>query len=107
MPISFSTTGAISYAWIQIGCIFFLLLKDHSAYGRRFQFHQMGTADRQSPGLVLRGSPALAVMIYVLLINFLFIHWLSRVMVGLYCLHYFNQVSSSPFDCTRGRKCRC
>jgi len=105
MPISFSTYQVISYAWIGLAvCIFFLLLKITAPYGRHSST-KWGPQIANHLGWFFMESPALAVMIYVLLINFS-VHSLAiEVMVGLYCLHYFNRSFIFPFRLhTRGKK---
>ncbi len=105
MPISFSAFQSIAYAWIGIAIfIFFLLLKITAPYGRHSSA-KWGPLIANHLGWFFMEFPALVVMLYVLVINFSTHSLAIEVMIGLYCLHYFNRSFIFPFRLhTRGKK---
>lgn len=105
MPISFSTYQAIAYTWIGIALfIFFLLLKITAPYGRHSSA-KWGPQIANHLGWFFMEFPALLVMTYVLITNFSTKDMVTEVMIGLYCLHYFNRSFIFPFRLhTKGKK---
>ena len=105
MPISFSTYQLISYAWIGLAVlIFFLLLRVTAPYGRHTS-SKWGPQIDNHFGWFFMEFPALIVMIYVLVRNFSTHSIAIELMIGLYCLHYFNRSFIFPFRIhTKGKK---
>lgn len=105
MPISFSAFQLIAYVWISIAIfIFFLLMKITAPYGRHSSA-KWGPLIANHLGWFFMEFPALVVMLYVLAINFSTHSLAIAVMIGLYCLHYFNRSFIFPFRLhTRGKK---
>lgn len=105
MPISFSAFQLIAYVWISIAIfIFFLLMKITAPYGRHSSA-KWGPLIANHLGWFFMEFPALVVMLYVLVINFSTHSLAIAVMIGLYCLHYFNRSFIFPFRLhTRGKK---
>lgn len=105
MPISFSAFQSIAYAWIGIAIfIFFLLLKITAPYGRHSSAN-WGALIANHLGWFFMEFPALVVMTYVLIQNSSSHSAVIEVMIGLYCLHYFNRSFIFPFRLhTKGKK---
>lgn len=105
MPISFSAFQSIAYAWIGIAIfIFFLLLKITAPYGRHSSA-KWGPLIANHLGWFFMEFPALVVMTYVLIQNSSSHSAVIEVMIGLYCLHYFNRSFIFPFRLhTKGKK---
>lgn len=105
MLISFSTYQLIFYVWIAIAiAIFFLLLKIAAPYGRHASA-KWGPQIDNHYGWFFMEFPALAVMLYVLVKTYSVESIAVTVMIGLYCLHYFNRTCIFPFRLhTRGKK---
>ena len=105
MPISFSAFQSIAYAWIGIAIfIFFLLLKITAPYGRHSSAN-WGPLIANHLGWFFMEFPALVVMTYVLIQNSSSHSAVIEVMIGLYCLHYFNRSFIFPFRLhTKGKK---
>ena len=105
MLISFSTYLAIIYTWIGIAVfIFFLLLRIAAPYGRHTSV-KWGPLIDNHYGWFFMEFPALVVMLYVLIRNFSTHSIAIEIMIGLYCLHYFNRSFIFPFRLhTKGKK---
>lgn len=105
MPISFADYEIIFYIWIGIAvAIFFLLLKITAPYGRHAS-SKWGPQIANRYGWFFMESPALAVMLYVLIMTFSVQSIVVTIMIGLYCFHYFNRTFIFPFRIhTRGKK---
>lgn len=105
MPISFSTYQLISYSWIGLAVlIFFLLLRVTAPYGRHTS-SKWGPQIDNHFGWFFMEFPALLVMTYVLIRNFSTHSIAIELMIGLYCLHYFNRSFIFPFRIhTKGKK---
>ena len=105
MLIPFSTYQVIFYVWIGIAiCIFFLLLKVVAPYGRHSSA-KWGPLIDNHIGWLLMELPALAIMIFFFVKNFTKDNTAIEIMIGLFCLHYFNRTFIFPFRLhTRGKK---
>ncbi len=105
MLISFATYELIFYIWIGIAvAIFFLLLKIAAPYGRHASA-KWGPQIDNHYGWFLMEFPALAVMLYILVKTYSVQSAVVTIMIGLYCLHYFNRTFIFPFRLhTRGKK---
>lgn len=105
MPITFSTYQLITYVWIGIAVlIFLLLLRVTAPYGRHTS-SKWGPQIDNHFGWFFMEFPALLVMIYVLIRNFSTHSMAIELMIGLYCLHYFNRSFIFPFRIhTKGKK---
>ncbi len=105
MLIPFSTYQLIFYIWIGFAvAVFFLLLKIAAPYGRHSSA-KWGPQIDNHYGWLMMELPALAVMIYYLAINFSMYNLVIVLMIGLFCLHYFNRTFVFPFRLhTRGKK---
>ena len=105
MLISFSTYQLIFYIWITIAVfIFFLLLKIAAPYGRHAS-SKWGPQVDNHYGWLMMELPALAVMILFFIKNFSTKNIAIELMIGLFCLHYFNRTFIFPFRLhTRGKK---
>lgn len=97
MPISFSTYQLIIYSWIGLAVlIFLLLLRVTAPYGRHTSA-KWGPQIDNHLGWFFMEFPALVVMTYVLIRNFSTHSMAIEIMIGLYCLHYFNRSFVFPF----------
>lgn len=105
MLISFSTYQLIFYIWISIAiAVFFLLLKIVAPYGRHAS-GKWGPQVDNHYGWLLMELPALIVMIVFFVLNFSTQSMAIEMMIGLFCLHYFNRSFIFPFRLhTRGKK---
>ncbi|HMU10855.1 MAG TPA: hypothetical protein PKC54_12655 [Ferruginibacter sp.] len=105
MPITFSTYQLITYVWIGMAVlIFFLLLRVTAPYGRHTS-SKWGPQIDNHFGWFFMEFPALLVMLYVLIRNFPTHSIAIELMIGLYCLHYFNRSFIFPFRIhTKGKK---
>lgn len=105
MLISFSTYRVIFYVWISIAVfIFFLLLKVTAPYGRHSSA-KWGPQIDNHYGWLMMELPALVVMLFFLVKNFSADNSPVELMIGLFCLHYFNRTFIFPFRLhTRGKK---
>lgn len=105
MLISFSTYRIIFFIWISIAVfIFFLLLKVTAPYGRHAS-SKWGPQIDNHYGWFIMEFPALIVMLYFLIKNFSLQLYTIEIMIGLFCLHYFNRTFIFPFRLhTRGKK---
>jgi hypothetical protein len=105
MLISFSNYQVIFYAWISIAvCIFFLLLKINAPYGRHASAKWGPQVDNHYAWLMME-LPALAIMSFFFIQNFSKVNTVIEIMIGLFCIHYFNRTFIFPFRLhTRGKK---
>jgi hypothetical protein len=105
MFISFSAYQAIFYIWISIAVfIFFLLLKIAAPYGRHASAKWGPQVDNHY-GWMTMELPALVVMMICFVSNFAKENITIELMIGLYCLHYFNRSFIFPFRLhTQGKK---
>jgi len=105
MLISFDTYLLIFTIWIVVAiAIFFLLLKVTAPYGRHSSANWGPQIDNHY-GWFLMEFPALAVMLFVFIKIFSIQNLPIAIMIGLYCLHYFNRTFIFPFRLhTRGKK---
>jgi 3-oxo-5-alpha-steroid 4-dehydrogenase 1 len=105
MFISFDTYRTIIYVWLGIAVfIFFLLLRIAAPYGRHTSA-KWGPLIDNHYGWFFMEFPALLVMGYVLARNFSTHPAAIEIMIGLYCLHYFNRSFIFPFRLhTKGKK---
>ena len=105
MLISFSTYKVIFYIWISSAVlIFFLLLKIAAPYGRHSSA-KWGPQVANHYGWLMMELPALAVMTFFFVKNFAKENMSIEIMIGLFCLHYFNRSFVFPFRLhTRGKK---
>lgn len=103
--ISYSSYRIFLYSWIALAVIiFFLLLKVTAPYGRHASA-KWGPAISNRFGWSIMEF-AVLLMLAVMVVPF--IHSLSAaswVMIGLFCIHYFNRTFIFPFRLhTRGKK---
>ncbi|MBK6381368.1 MAG: 3-oxo-5-alpha-steroid 4-dehydrogenase [Chitinophagaceae bacterium] len=105
MLIPFSTYQVIFYVWIGIAvCIFFLLLKVVAPYGRHSSA-KWGPLISNHYGWLFMELPALAIMVFFFAKNYSNDKTAIEIMIGLFCLHYFNRTFIFPFRLhTRGKK---
>ena len=105
MLISFSTYKTIIFTWIAVAiCIFFLLRKITAPYGRHTS-NNWGPVIDNHLGWLLMELPALLIMGYFLMKNIKMQLLIPSIMIGLYCLHYFNRTIIFPFRLhTKGKK---
>ncbi len=105
MLISFSTYQFIFFIWIGIAiAVFFLLLKVAAPYGRHASA-KWGPQIDNHYGWFLMEFPALTVMLYFFVKTISFETIAVTIMIGLFCLHYFNRTFIFPFRIhTRGKK---
>ncbi len=105
MLISFSSYKTIIFVWIALAvCIFFLLRRITAPYGRHVSGNWGPLIDNQL-GWLLMELPALVIMGYFLIINLVLNSMIVAIMIGLYCLHYFNRTIIFPFRLhTKGKK---
>ncbi len=105
MLISFSTYQVIFYVWIGIAvCIFFLLQQVVAPYGRHTTT-KWGPQIDNHLGWLLMELPALLIMLFFFTKNFAAGNVPIELMIGLFCLHYFNRSFIFPFRLhTRGKK---
>ncbi|MBK8611152.1 MAG: 3-oxo-5-alpha-steroid 4-dehydrogenase [Chitinophagaceae bacterium] len=105
MLIPFSSYQVIFYVWISIALfVFVLLLKIAAPYGRHSSA-KWGPLIDNHYGWLLMELPALAVMIFFFFHNLTIDNLAVELMIGLFCLHYFNRTFIFPFRLrTRGKK---
>lgn len=105
MLISFETYRIIFFIWIGIAvAVFFLLQKVVAPYGRHTST-KWGPQIANHIGWMLMELPALLIMLYFLIKNFNNGKAVIALMIGLYCIHYFNRSFIFPFRLhTRGKK---
>lgn len=105
MLISFSTYQVIFYLWISIAVsVFFLLLKIAAPYGRHSSA-KWGPQIHNHIGWLMMELPALLVMVAFFVINFSQKMLVAELLIGLFCLHYFNRSFIFPFRLhTKGKK---
>lgn len=103
--ISFYFYRIFLYSWIALAVIiFFLLLKITAPYGRHVSA-KWGPVISNRLGWVIMELPVLVTLAVII---FPYIHSISSVswiMIGLFCLHYFNRIFIFPFRLhTKGKK---
>ena len=105
MVLSFSSFQLIVLIWIAVAVfIFFLLQRIKAPYGRHASA-SWGPLVNNRLGWLLMELPAFAVMGYFLIKNIESIPPVVQVMMGLFCLHYFNRTVIFPFRLhTKGKK---
>jgi hypothetical protein len=105
ISISWSTYQTIQYGWITLAVIvFFLLLRITAPYGR-YTTSKWGPLISNRLGWVLMELPVLAVLFIFLIPGAKNISIVSWILIGLFCLHYFNRVFVFPFRLhTKGKK---
>ena len=97
MAISFSTYQLIFYVWIAIVVfIFFLLRQIVAPYGRHTTT-KWGPQIDNYLGWLLMELPALLIMLFFFTKNFNTDNLVMELMIGLFCLHYFNRSFIFPF----------
>lgn len=105
MLISLQTYRIIFFIWIGIAvAVFFLLQKVVAPYGRHTS-NKWGPQIANHIGWMLMELPALLIMLYFLIKNLNNGNSMIALMIGLYCIHYFNRSFIFPFRLhTRGKK---
>jgi hypothetical protein len=103
--ISWSTYQSIQFGWIVIAVIiFFLLLRITAPYGRHTSA-KWGPLISNHIGWLVMELPVLIVLFIFLLPMAKNISNIIGVLIGLFCLHYFNRVFIFPFRLhTKGKK---
>ena len=97
MLISFSQYKVIIFVWIAIAvCIFFLLTRITAPYGRHTSSNWGPLIDNHL-GWLLMELPALLIMGYFFYRNLDVSSPAIPIMIGLFCLHYFNRSFIFPF----------
>jgi len=105
MLISFPTYQLIFYAWIGIAVIIFLLLQKVVAPYGRHSSAKWGPQVDNHIGWLLMELPAFVIMFVFLIRNANKGKLVVAILIGLYCLHYFNRSFIFPFRIqTRGKK---
>ena len=105
MVISYSAYQTIIFIWIAIAIfIFFLLRRIAAPYGR-YTSGNWGTLVDNHFGWLLMEFPALIVMVYFFIKTITPHSFAISIMIGLFCLHYFNRTFIFPFRLhTKGKK---
>ena len=105
IPLSYASYQTILYAWIVLAVIiFFLLLKFRAPYGRHVT-PGWGPSISNRMGWLFMELPVLLVLFIFLAPAAKNISNVSWVLIGLFCLHYFNRVFIFPFRLrTTGKK---
>ena len=105
MLISFPAYKTIIFVWIAVAvCIFFLLRRINAPYGRHVSGNWGPLIDNHL-GWLLMELPALIIMGYFFISSIRAGLLIVAVMIGLYCLHYFNRTIIFPFRLhTKGKK---
>jgi hypothetical protein len=105
IAISWSTYQSILYGWIFLAVIiFFLLFNITAPYGRHTSA-KWGPLISNRTGWILMELPVLIFLFIFLLPVAKNISIVSFVLIGLFCLHYFNRVFIFPFRLhTKGKK---
>jgi 3-oxo-5-alpha-steroid 4-dehydrogenase 1 len=103
--ISWESFQLIQFVWIALAVIvFFVLLKITAPYGRHTTSN-WGPLVSNRLGWLLMELPVLVVLFLFLLPAAKTISAASWVLIGLFCLHYFNRVFIFPFRLrTKGKK---
>ncbi len=105
MLISYSAFNLIIYVWIAVAIfVFFLLMHITAPYGRHTSGKWGPMVDNHF-GWLFMELPALLVMGYFFIINLNAHSFTKPIMIGLFCLHYFNRSFIFPFRLhTKGKK---
>ncbi len=105
MFISTEAYRIIIYVWISLAIlIFFLLLRIAAPYGRHASA-KWGPQIDNHYGWFFMEFPALIVMVFFLIKNFSLSVPAFTIMIGLFCVHYFNRTFIFPFRLhTKGKK---
>ena len=105
MIISFPSYQKIIFVWMAIAvCIFFLLRRITAPYGRHTTGNWGPLVDNHF-GWLLMELPALAVMGYFFIKAISPQSFVVAIMIGLFCLHYFNRAFIFPFRLhTKGKR---
>jgi steroid 5-alpha reductase family enzyme len=105
MVISYSTYQTIIFIWIAIAiCIFFLLQHIVAPYGR-YTSPNWGPLIDNHFGWFFMEFPALIVMAIFYIKNITVQSIVIPILMGLFCLHYFNRTFIFPFRLhTKGKK---
>lgn len=103
--ISWTTYQTILYSWIGLAVIvFFVLLKITAPYGRHSS-SKWGPQIANKWGWMIMELPVLIVLWVFLLPATNHLSIVSWIMIGLFCLHYFNRIFIFPFRLhTQGKK---
>ena len=105
LTLSFPAYSKILYGWMLIAVlVFFLLLKVTAPYGRHSSA-KWGPLISNRWGWVIMELPVLLMLFYFLAPYASTISAVSWVMIGLFCLHYFNRTFVFPLRIhTKGKK---
>jgi hypothetical protein len=103
--ISWPTYRSFLFGWILLAIvIFFLLLKITAPYGRHTSV-KWGPLISNRFGWLIMEFPVLIVLFIILKPEAKNISLVSWILIGLFCLHYFNRVFIFPFRLhTKGKK---
>lgn len=105
ISLTYASYQTVLYVWIALAiAIFFLLLKITAPYGRHTT-SKWGPMISNRMGWLLMELPVLIVLFIFLLPVAKIISITSWVLIGLFCLHYFNRAFIFPFRLrTKGKK---
>ena len=105
LNISYSSYSMFLYGWIVMAVlIFFLLLKVTAPYGRHSSA-KWGPATGNRLGWLIMEIPVLIILLICVLPFLQQLSIAAWVMIGLFCLHYFNRSFIFPFRLhTKGKK---
>lgn len=105
MIISFSLYKTIIFFWISIAVLMFFILRRITAPYGRYASTKWGPLIDNHLGWLLMELPALIIMGYFFIANLERETYVIPVMIGLFCLHYFNRTFIFPFRLhTKGKK---
>lgn len=105
MSISFATYQLFFYLWIGVAVIIFLLLQKVVAPYGRHTTNKWGPQIANHIGWMLMELPALLIMLFFFKKILSAENLIIELMIGLYCLHYFNRSFIFPFRLhTKGKK---
>ena len=103
--ISWQSFRIFSFSWIALAIlVFFLLLFVTAPYGRHSSA-KWGPMISNRLGWVIMEMPVLVVLLVLVLPIIHLLDVASWIMLGLFCIHYFNRVFVFPFRLhTKGKK---
>jgi 3-oxo-5-alpha-steroid 4-dehydrogenase 1 len=105
LQINYSTYQLFLSAWIGVAVmVFLILLKVAAPYGRHAS-EKWGVTISNKLGWMIMECTVLVVLAIVILPNITSVSTVSWIIIGLFCLHYFNRAFIFPFRIhTKGKK---
>lgn len=103
--ISWKNFQCLSFAWIAVAVLVFVLLLFVTAPYGRHSSNKWGPLVNNKLGWVIMEMPVLVVLFVLLVPSVSSISIVSWIMIGLFAFHYFNRIFIFPFRLhTKGKK---